>query len=453
MIVEPRFTAILLILTAGGLLLTAFRYRSDPQLGQLALDILDESEEDSSGGYNYCQAQRPSLKTYPLPKVRSKAPRWFIPNSLYVMEIDINWDCSNTSSYSFTAPGADQLEKPFYHANVIAHQIISIPPGSPFAMTHMWKGNCIPGQLTSIGAVQHRRLGAALRQIYVDKFKLLPATYDPESLHIRSTDVWRTKVSTESFMAGFYGVPAQAARNTLPVLQIHTLPAEIDYLTMNGDACPRINQLRSVALKNSEVLKKLEEDNKDFKKELVEILGAEKSWSGFMDTVLPRICHKKPLQCRHVEGNDKCVTNPIAERILEVVGTQTTEVYRDMKGIHDVLQLGMGPLTNEIKQNLLTAMGNGKVRLHFYSGHDTTVMPLLGMLNARDLRWPPYASNILIELWKTQKGEHFVRVLYNHKVLETKSEWCDLEWCPLDTFVNYLDRFIVPDLITQCQAK
>jgi len=51
----------------------------------------------------------------------------------------------------------------------------------------MWKGSCAPGQLTPVGALQHRKLGAALRQIYVDKLNLLPEMYDPDTIHIRST--------------------------------------------------------------------------------------------------------------------------------------------------------------------------------------------------------------------------------------------------------------------------
>jgi hypothetical protein len=63
------------------------------------------------------------------------------------------------------------------------------------------------------------------------------------------------------------------------------------------------------------------------------------------------------------------------------------------------------------------------------------------------------ASNMLIELWKTPHNEYFVRVIYNGAVVQTKSQWCDLEWCPLETFIEYLDRFIVTDVAAMCQRK
>jgi len=256
-------------------------------------------------------------------------------------------------------------------------------------------------------------------------------------------------------MAGLYGVDTHGGALP-PVLQIHTLPVEIDYLTMNAGACPRIGQLRSALEKKSEVLKELERDNVEFNKELIGILGLQRPWSGYMDTIMPRICHGKPLQCvRGDEGDLACITQEAVDRVLDNVQNLTTEIYRDAEGVQEVLKLGMGPLVGDIKANLLAAKeGGSKVRFHFYSGHDTTVTPLLGLLDSTDMRWPPYASNLLIELWAgPKKGEFFVRVLYNHAVLETRSDWCDLAWCPLETFVAYLDRFIVEDLPTECQRQ
>ncbi|KAF9111233.1 hypothetical protein BGX27_005209 [Mortierella sp. AM989] len=467
MIIEPRIATILLILTGGGLVLTASRYRSSSGSGPIAIDILDTDEQATNiqEDYNYCQAQRPNPRTYPSPKVKGSTlvnSQLFIrhgdrtPIAVLPLDLDMTWECANTSAYAFTGIGTDQEEKaPFEHANVVAHQVVTIPPTSPFAATRMWKGSCIPGQLTPVGAMQHRKLGAALRQIYVDELKLLPATFDPEVLHIRSTDLWRTRQSAENLMAGLYGVQSHSLATPPPVLQIHTLPIEIDYLTMNTGACPRLPQLRLAVEKSSPILKKLREDNVDFNNELVEILGEEKPWSGYMDTILPRICHGMPLQCRQGQGagDKKCITPKTVERILENVGIHSTEIYRDGQGVFDVLQLGIGPLTKDIKQNLLNAKADGKIRLSFYSGHDTTISPLLGLFDSLDQRWPPYASNMLIELWKSPSGEHHVRVLYNGAILSTKSKWCDLEWCPLDTFINHLDKFIVEDVTASCRKQ
>ncbi|KAF9312711.1 Lysophosphatidic acid phosphatase type 6 [Podila horticola] len=367
------------------------------------------------------------------------------------------------SAFSFTGPATDQDEKsPFQYANVVAHQVVTIPSQSPWSK-QMWQGSCIPGQLTPVGAWQHRALGAALRDLYVDQLQFLPPTFDPQTVYIRSTDVWRTKQSAENLMAGLYGTQRDSSSSSSdtvapPVLQIHTLPAEMDYLTMNGAACPRMGQLRSQIAKASPVLKQLREDNVKFNEKLKSLLGTERTWSGYMDTILPRVCHGQPLQCgKSDDKNDEeeeCVTRDTATKILENVAIETTEMYRDAEGIFEVLQLGIGPLAQEIKHNLVAAKdGTTKVLLNVYSGHDTTLSPLLGMLDSQDVRWPPYAANMLVELWKADSGEHFVRVIYNHKVVETKSGWCDLSWCPLDKFTAHLDRFYVADLFKECQRQ
>ncbi|KAF9326637.1 hypothetical protein BG006_009953 [Podila minutissima] len=477
---------VLLLLTAGGLVLTTIRsYPSAPEtINKTIQDVLvkptqtslndlfdtigSHPDRESNADYNYCQARRPDTKSYPAPKDKDAvlmSSQLFVrhgdrtPITVLPLDLGLTWECANMSAFSFTGPATDQDEKsPFQYANVVAHQVVTIPSQSPWSH-QMWRGSCIPGQLTPLGAWQHRALGAALRNLYVDQLQFLPPTFDPLTVFIRSTDIWRTKQSAENLMAGLYGTQTGSSSSDVdpPVLQIHTLPIEIDYLTMNSNACPRISQLRAKIEGVSPVLKQLREDNVKFKKELKDLLGVERTWSGYMDTILPRVCHGQPLQC--VQGDDddeekECVTHDTATKILQNVATQTTEMYRDAKGIFEVLQLGIGPLAQEIKRNLLAAKDNTtKVLLNVYSGHDTTLSPLLGMLDSADMRWPPYAANMLMELWKSGSDEHFVRVIYNHKIVETKSGWCDLSWCPLEKFTAHLDRFYVPDLAKQCQRQ
>jgi hypothetical protein len=50
------------------------------------------------------------------------------------------------------------------------------------------RGTCAVGQLTVVGAEQHRRLGEAFRALYVDRLKLLRSHLDPVQVRVRSTD-------------------------------------------------------------------------------------------------------------------------------------------------------------------------------------------------------------------------------------------------------------------------
>lgn len=67
-----------------------------------------------------------------------------------------------------------------------------------------------------------------------------------------------------------------------------------------------------------------------------------------------------------------------------------------------VLQLGTGPLLHDICQGLSASAAAttpaelaAAPRLRLWSGHDTTVMPVMAALGLRLDRWPPYCSHVV----------------------------------------------------------
>lgn len=56
-------------------------------------------------------------------------------------------------------------------------------------------------------------------------------------------------------------------------------------------------------------------------------------------------------------------------------------------------------------------------KLFLWSGHDTTVMPLLTALGYETHQWPTFTANIAFELWRGAGGAPWVRVLYNGEPL------------------------------------
>ena len=71
----------------------------------------------------------------------------------------------------------------------------------------------------------------------------------------------------------------------------------------------------------------------------------------------------------------------------------------------------------------------------YYSAHDTTVGALLVALNKgndlkMDYHWPPFAANLIIELWKNEENKsepnYYIKVLYMEQVgvpLLRKNTW------------------------------
>jgi hypothetical protein len=58
------------------------------------------------------------------------------------------------------------------------------------------------------------------------------------------------------------------------------------------------------------------------------------------------------------------------------------------------------------------------------------------------MKWPPYRSNIIIELWKSKEAKGIkdfqVQFIYNANPLGMK--WCTSGTCNQQEFLNYLDN-------------
>ena len=103
----------------------------------------------------------------------------------------------------------------------------------------------------------------------------------------------------------------------------------------------------------------------------------------------------------------------------------------------------MGPLWKEIMANILPILDPAHhstdtppPKLALFSGHDTTLMPLLATLGERvwpGTEWAPYASMILIEIHNmtnvTDRSQfrsgYGFRLIYNGNVLTAAMDGCD----------------------------
>mmetsp|Transcript_23792 Transcript_23792/g.42803 ORF Transcript_23792/g.42803 Transcript_23792/m.42803 type:complete len:300 (-) Transcript_23792:716-1615(-) len=123
---------------------------------------------------------------------------------------------------------------------------------------------------------------------------------------------------------------------------------------------------------------------------------------------------------------------------------------------------GMGPLWKEIMANILPIVdsannpssGTSLPKLALFSGHDTTLMPLLATLGDKvwsGTDWPPYASMIQIEIHEItnlNEGSDFpsgyaFRLVYNGAVLTERIDGCaaDSELCDSQVLVNQVMAF------------
>ena len=126
--------------------------------------------------------------------------------------------------------------------------------------------------------------------------------------------------------------------------------------------------------------------------------------------------------------------------------------------------MGSGNLLQELNNRINNFInGQTKPALVFYSGHDTTVGPLMGTLGVVN-GWPPYASHVEIELWA---GKHFITSQINLRSLDSDNDYfvqvkfngqsyqlngCSGVMCPITEFQALVASRIPTDFAKECSV-
>jgi len=382
--------------------------------------------------------------------------------------VDDEWNiCSDErKEYRFLADG---LDGSFAEGNVTYVRQNIVADEDNVMRFGIWKGTCENGQLTTKGMEQHRELGRHLRDIYVDQMKLLPEVYDHQdmqTLHVRTTSVWRTKQSAQSLLEGLY--PADK-RTHGSYFNLTTYPAEAETMFAVPATCPQAHLLLE-RIRKEPIFQDYLHHNKKLRRYMDKIFGTKNhprfqgTIAPYLDVVYTKLCSDFPLPCRH----GKCVTEDMAADIIEDAHFEVDYLRHSSPLARDFLATSIGGFLAEIKRDLLHQMSSWQgeqqarasadptslqrpasmANLRIYSAHDETVSSVLGAIGADDLRWPPYASNLAFELWEVDGGSLVVRVRYNGQV--AASQLLDFSRAPLQAFLDRLDLFIPKDMYTAC---
>ncbi|KAJ3105924.1 hypothetical protein HDU97_007270 [Phlyctochytrium planicorne] len=343
-------------------------------------------------------------------------------------------------------------------------RVVQIPSKGYFTNL-FFNGTCNLGQLTDKGHSQMRILGEKIKAAYFRKdlwiseavasFKneeyFVPT---PEFIAVRSTDVWRTLQSAQSLLKGIWNESDQPSEP----FPIFVRPRPIDPLSVQVDTCPRLKHLHSLLRRG-----KLDPNSRHYdvntvtftkcgesfeaaatllRNNLNQILGSDhlgndatfdiETW---LDVVRCRTCHGKDLPCS-LDGKF-CVNKALADSLFKLAGwwirnefeagwkailnahrNDETAAEKARQLRQEDMKLRAGPILAEILAEMLKRTKDtdgafeNQARIFFYSAHDLTLAALLGVLDADDRRWPPYASSLIFELWGGGK-EFFIRIVYN----------------------------------------
>jgi ubiquitin-like domain-containing CTD phosphatase 1 len=310
-------------------------------------------------------------------------------------------------------------------------------------------GTCQLGQLLEMGVVQELLNGEHLRNAYFNhQDSRMQLGQKPwESLYYRADDEQRTLMSGRVLLKGLFGNELTSPL-TIPM---HTADYERDIVSENENLCPRLTQIRELFYLTEEFRQFNEsaeaQSLRDFqRRELHTDHDME------LDCFMTTICTDRvlPDAINDYAGEDQ--TESMFLRLVHFYIRQYTSFA--MANDAEYSRLAMGPLWAEIMDNVDRVIDNQSdaPRLALFSGHDTTIIGLLASLSkVYDGSWPPYASQLLLEIHEIDLDgrkdkalyttEYGFRLIYNGQVLTDQVEGCppDAHMCDVAVLKRHLN--------------
>uniref|UniRef100_A0A1A8F6Y2 Acid phosphatase 6, lysophosphatidic n=1 Tax=Nothobranchius korthausae TaxID=1143690 RepID=A0A1A8F6Y2_9TELE len=288
-------------------------------------------------------------------------------------------------------------------------------------------GGSFPGQLTTMGMQQLYELGERLRKRYVEEKPFLSNTYIPTEVYVRSSNIVRTIESAKCLLAGLF---QQKQTATVSIL---TTDAESEILYPNFHGCKLLKILSSHRWAELSTLPGIAADLQRIQSALGIAAHRHVDFVLIRDDMVARETHGLPCPPALTSWR-----STVEQRAVDVM----CHIYQPSK--RENLQLCVGPLLHQLLDNMekkLQGSSSASTRkLFLYSVHDTTLIPCLMALGLFDMRWPPYAADLTLELHQNrQTSEPFVKVTYLGQ--DQLIPGCSGVYCPLQEFKQALSGY------------
>jgi len=313
-------------------------------------------------------------------------------------------------------------------------------------------GTCMTAQLTSRGYLQQRDgNGKMLRNAYVTKTPFLPKELNAKDLdlfYLRSDDKSRTIQSAESLFLGLYPTQERKNHESL-IIDINTEDLVLTNMIENINTCPKVGDLKTEA-EASQTYKNFWQNQQNFINQLSSIIGTAMTASTVLklhDCVMVHLCHDLPIP--------NGLTDDVLDQLVYVY--EWSNAYLGLyPNVTYHTQLGIGFLLQEIFHVMQTSMANTTnfPKFVLFSGHDTTLLPILlayGLRDIKNTQSVAYASHIVYEIYEEKRGSYYIRFIYN--ATEYLIPGCDDVLCSFDIFSQLMEELLPIDVETTCASS
>eukprot|EP01103_Thecamoeba_quadrilineata_P010407 TRINITY_DN2240_c0_g1_i2.p1 TRINITY_DN2240_c0_g1~~TRINITY_DN2240_c0_g1_i2.p1 ORF type:complete len:411 (-),score=58.22 TRINITY_DN2240_c0_g1_i2:1038-2270(-) len=296
-----------------------------------------------------------------------------------------------------------------------------------------------PGFLSHFGKGQTVWLGREFRKKYIDREKFLSPEFVNSEMYVRSSDVDRSLMSAQGFLAGLYPHgKSDIGSNVIPLIPIHSMEIERDFLMLGRNLCPEYTRMVE-RLNNETIFLEKNKQIKPFLQEMSNLFHTKFTLHNFtylMDSVLTNHFHKFKMN-----GIDDDAYNKIKE-----IGDWLTWYHYPIGASGRMIG---GSLLGDIVKRMQECKTPSFCRAKFavYSGHDITITSLLSALSIRPQNIPDFSSYVTIELY-TSKTESLVKIIYNGDELLLPD--CGAKSCSLEAFIQATQNSISPPHVDEC---
>ncbi len=301
--------------------------------------------------------------------------------------------------------------------------------------------------LTPEGAVQHIKNGKIFQKAYIEKHKLFLPSSLWKQIKVVSTDYpgGRTYQSAIALLYGFFP-------NIDPKKLDIAVAVENNMCTQDSKIscdCPKVEPYKHKMSFSFGELEVFTPNVRRAYKQITDVFDISEydlpfGPSTILSTVLINICHGLPLP----GFNNKCIP---PRSILDLVTflTENGRHHQEAKQFKSLMTLKMIPLVQTIYESIVGLHKNTtNMRFILYSGHDTTVDPLMTVLGIADGTWPRYATRIVIETYSKivdEQRQYFQRYLLNGVDVTLRIVFCKNvtkvahgPLCPLQKLKDFL---------------
>jgi len=293
------------------------------------------------------------------------------------------------------------------------------------------------------GYEQQLQNGAFLRELYVNQQLFLPYYWNPDEFYVRTTNYQRTRLSAQGLIEGLYPINMSVPNCTEYTIHFITGDTEQENMYINSEFCPKLSVIESEVKNSAEV----EEYERMVSDPLLKKLGDVFVWRKAMSIDRIFDCFETHA-CHKLEFPEK-MSPDLFSQVKATLLWFTKTINNAQLQNYTYSQIAIASFLKDILNSLESVhSGTSPVKFSLYSGHDSTIHPLLMAYQVWDGKWPSYASLVQIEMLYNDSGE-FVRLIYNNEVLRLpECEYMDL--CPYEKFREMTMKII--DAAVLCES-